>query len=577
MSGHFFNDPPTPGMIAKLSKPGPLTIYVGLGGTIDRTGTSWAAMIATILEKNGVEKEAAQALIQSTSNERSATTAEILLRDATDDRNEFERNLRDSIRATLYSPRKHLRGRLLWNVAALAYANARAGYSTMLITPNYDDYLYRELDRYYDEKKSLFPEDFASVLQPLEVVTGTDSVGSPMADPAGATPRGGGEGYQLPPVSVKKSSSPTITCVHVHGFVGEDESRGTPVVGELTYNQTRRRTTDVLRQAFAGRHLIIVGSSLTDGPLCEALLDVAAAEVERGTPRRRRHVISPLQAPEWRDKTLRSLLDRRHEALGLETIHPHHYGQVGQFLSEVAGAMYRGDGSAQRTGSHPSRYNRRLRLWWEAQQPRLFENEEMPEVAYQVLKKALERIRVVAKFVPEEELKLELWGRYDPNHLRRLRLIGTSIGPWDDAQAAHYADIDPNSQYFAARVFTMAAPLVHHEPPDHVGRWKSYVGIPIWVDRSTFQLPVGVAVLASMRPYSAADSRCVDGISPESVIATPNLKRLFRAFEVMTYLGQAILKDEGDLATAKRDILDYLRSNSRPPRRGSRAPNVSSS
>lgn len=565
MSGHFFNDPLTAGVIADLSKPGPLTIYVGLGGTIDRTGTSWAAMIQTILEKNGVERHTATALIASTSNERSATTAEILLREATDDEPDFERNLRDSIRTTLYSPRKHLRGRLLWNVAALAYANAHRGHSTIVVTPNYDEYLYRELQRYYDEKRALFPATFGSVLQPLEVVTGNDKSRTPANEPdmEGSSQ---GTAYELPHISTKKSDSPTITCVHIHGFVGETKAEGTPVVGELTYNQTRRRTTEILSTLFKNRHLIVVGSSLTDGPLCEALLDVTGEDAESPRPKRRRYVISPLQAPEWSNKTLRPLMDRRHEALGLETVHPHHYGQVGQFLSEVAGAMYRGDGAAQRVESHRSRYNRRLRLWWAAQLPRLFENADTPDVAYQVLKKSLERIRTVAKFSPGEELKLELWGRYDPNHARRLRLIGTSIGPWDDTQTAHYADIAPNSQYFAARVFTMAAPMVYHEPKEHTGRWKSYVGIPVWVDRSTFQLPVGVAVLASMRPYPDGDTRLVDEVSPESSITIPNLKTLLRAFEVMTYLGEAMLKDEGTLAEAKQEILRYLRISSRPSR-----------
>ncbi|MFC7501807.1 hypothetical protein [Nocardioides sp. GCM10030258] len=564
MSGHFFNDQPTPGMIADLSKPGPLTIYVGLGGTIDRTGTSWSAMIQTILEKNGVERDTARALIASTSNERSATTAEILLRDSTDDQAEFERNLRDSIRATLYSSRKHLRGRLLWNIAALAYANAYRGHSTILVTPNYDEYLYRELQRYYEEKRGLFPESFASVLQPLEVVTGSDTDASGASGTAGfSSDAPPGVAYELPRISTKKSTSPTITCIHIHGFVGEEESVGTPVVGELTYNQTRRRTTEILETLFKHRHLIVVGSSLTDGPLCEALLAATNQGAENSGPKRRRYVISPLQAPEWSDKTLRPLMDRRHEALGLETVHPHHFGQVGQFLSEVAGAMYRGDGTAQRTESHPSRYNRRLREWWGAQQPRLFENPNSPEAAYQVLKKSLDRIRTVAKFAPGEELKLELWGRYDPNHARRLRLIGTSIGPWDDVRTAHYADIAPDSQYFAARVFTMAAPMVHNEPKGHAGRWKTYVGIPIWVDRSTFQLPLGVAVLASMRPYPDEDPRLGDGVSVESAIAIPNLKTLLRAFEVMTYLGEAILKDEGTLAEAKQEILGYLKASSR--------------
>ena len=520
---HFFQKKSTYSLISELSEPRDWTIYVGLGATFDRTNTSWRSLVVALFEGFGIDERDATNWIERATLVGAATALEALYLSRYPDPDAYVRRLREDIARQLYGPKELLKGQLLDRIAEFAQHNAARDHSVALVTPNYDAYLYRALEGLPD-----LPTHF----EVLPLRTLDDQTSS------------------LPQGWRRKGN---VSCIHVHGFVSDDTStedhRGIPVLGEITYARSAARTQAALETLFKNRNVMIIGSSLSDGPLVNALITTAQAN----TRKVKRLVIQPLQGPEWRfgdDAELQGVLGLntdRLAAMGLENTMPTHFGQTGQLLAEVSATMIAQDAEEITIESHPRRYERRLEAWWKKWSDACRQNLDVQVQHHDWLRRINDAIRTVADVGVEEETKLEVWARWDPSRGRELGLWASSVGTWTAFDAMRRDSITKDSDYRSVAVFCAGTPKIMHVDSTSRDRWKSYFGVPIWDVRSDPSLPVGVVTIASMWSGEFAHDGHTRG-----VIGAHNLVKLSKAMTLMRDAGLAILTKSDTNASRRR-------------------------
>jgi hypothetical protein len=303
--------------------------------------------------------------------------------------------------------------------------------------------------------------------------------------------------------------------------------------------------------------VVVVGSRVVDAPLIQGFLDTRNS----GKPRT---VFQAMQSSEWQGLSaleLRQALninDQRLKALKVKSVRPDFYGQIGQIFAEAAHCIRLAVSAEIRSETCAARYDHRLEEWWRtwreeallihypdhggAEEP-VADWAAYPDSSqyrhHVKLVHAVERVRSLLDASPAENLKLEVWSRWEPNKDRQLCLWASSVGPFLDTQIMRRDDIKVGSKYKSVQVFCAGAPMFLHEGDDEEGdtRWKSYFALPIWLeadDRS--QLPVGVVSLASMRHGNPANRSQKPGSVSEA-----NLKYIFAAISVMQTVGAEIL------------------------------------
>ncbi|MEO6473381.1 MAG: hypothetical protein ABIO14_16410, partial [Aeromicrobium sp.] len=135
------------------------TVYVGLGATIDQTDLSWEGLVKRVLAhessitgpNHNLARKEIDHWVEKQGPQRAATTAEALLRKRRGDK--WLQALSAQIEDALYGPRELMAGAIIDSLAQWAATVAQRGGSVLFVTPNYDDYLYRELrslDAYTD-------------------------------------------------------------------------------------------------------------------------------------------------------------------------------------------------------------------------------------------------------------------------------------------------------------------------------------------------------------------------------------------------------------------------------------------
>ncbi|MBA3618002.1 MAG: SIR2 family protein [Acidothermales bacterium] len=442
---------------------------------------------------------------------RAATIAENLYQRYDDPRLEIQEDLR----RILYGPHRFLHGRLLESVIHFALTLARMGRSIALVTPNYDDYL-------YDELVTGITKLQATSSEPSDVPTTSLIV----VDDDSALP-------------TEWCSNKGILCVYMHGYVPRAPGTpvGMPILGEADYFGSYRRSLALLKAMFEGRNVLMVGSSVTDGPLVNALL--ATKQASKDGESLRRVALLPLQGQEWNEAppSSRDQLARwnseRLTYLNVTPIYPDFYIQSGQFLHEVQRCLKFGDGNSMTEMVSPRRYGSRLVDWWRT----WFEDNcrtSGPQAQHhELLNRACGVIREAIGAPLEESLKLEVWVRWRPDSERTLALWASSVGTWPDLHSMRSDQINPDSDYKSVQVFCAGAPLFLDEEKSAQTRWRSYLGVPIWLDRAEGQVPVGVVSLASLKK-SASGS-----------VGLHNLAALDMAIDRMRKVGRVIV-DGGD-------------------------------
>lgn len=501
MADHFFQRGVTYNQLARLSEPTVWVVYVGLGATIDRTDVSWVKLVERLLGKYSHDTVSAgdvRTWVERHGPQRAATTAETLLKHAKG--RYWLQALKQDIRDLLYGPRVLMAGSMLDALSEWAYSIASAGGAVLFVTPNYDEYLYQELSGL---------SSLGVRINPVQVMAARGS-------------------YELP----KSWSQPgTVTCVHMHGYVPQSErgTKGVPALGEITYQLTSADTTKLLSKVFTRRNVLIVGSSLADGPLVDSL--IKTAKESTGSTR---FAVLPLQGAEWRDDDLvdgvnhgvRQLNTERLEALALEEIAPDYFGQIAQLLYESSDLLGSGsDLSKLELKGDKRRYDTRIGAWW-ANWEKVSCNPDSQRFHHRLLASALPHVKADIGAINDEGIKIEVWCRWKPNDERKLALWATSIGTWSDKELSRKGEISLTSNYMAVRVFCSGSPEIYFEPEESDSRWRAYFGFPVWHYGLTGRFIVGVVIIASVWPHRGDAKRGKKQTEGGGSITEENLKRI---------------------------------------------------
>ncbi|PFG15495.1 hypothetical protein ATK74_3043 [Propionicimonas paludicola] len=511
MNEHFFRRQSTYARIRDLSTPDHWVVYVGLGATIDRTDVSWSNLVQQLLGKFWKETDAnledVSDWVTNLGPERAATAAEALYQWR--DKGNWVGHLQADLGSILYGPRRMMAGMLLQALSMWAAMIAWQGGSVLFVTPNYDSYLYEEL---HLQSEGLAPR---VVLNPVVVL---------------------GEGEGLPG---NVTSPGSLTCVHLHGSVPYgDRPVGIPVVGEVTYSMTSARTSAFLTECIESARLLIVGSSVSDGPLVSSLIATSSSEGLQP-----RYAILPHQGSEWLASSgvrhgIKALSSDRLAALALTAINPDFYSQVAQLLLESTWALMRGDVDRLETVRYRRRYDERLARWWRGWSGHC-DDSAAQAFHHDILDRYLKMVRFQLGASPDEGLKIEIWARWSPNHLRELALWAASIGTWRDHELMRRDTISLESPYFAVRVFCAGSPQLDAAGADAPGRWKTSFGMPLWHDgKGDGPVPVGVVVVSSTWGVKAGPGH------GESSLRERNLDRIQRAMPWLEEAGELILDKE---------------------------------
>lgn len=469
----FFNDRDTWEQITALAKVERLVVYAGAGVTIDRTRTSWAALLRGLLlhEPLDISPEEASFVLSTHTPQAAASLAYEAFRRIYPDP---EKIMQAEMRRLLY-PYEVIPGyaRLSSSIAAVLQLWVDSGRSAALVTPNYEDVLLEELRQVSETDTNIFYVG-ESDLNSLWETQG-------------------------------------VKYVYLHGALPElagVPEQASPVLTERDYDAREHAIRNALELAFTDSAVLLIGTSLQDSPLISALL-----RSREKAPDALRFAVLPTQGAAWRlfdnqsqsapsaVKVAEFKLRRAHlsalrlEHLGVCGIYPDYYSQVPQLLDEVRECVT--VELPYEDADFASRYGHRLRDWWGAWVKDLG---SLQLEHHDELRRQLEILRTMLAADRKEQLKIELWLRWEPGRKRCLRLWASSQGTISEPDASREEPIRGDSDFVAVNVFCEGKTLMPTAVP--AGRWPTYVGVPLYFvsgSATAVSLPVGSVVVASMR------------------------------------------------------------------------------
>lgn len=486
----FFHDPHTHGEISSLSVLETVVIYAGLGVTIDRTQLNWRGLVAGLLEDLGLTEAQQQAVFAAAggSDIAAASIAFELYADSAG-KNALK-NMQKRMRSLLYPV--HLvsdAGQLITALGTLMDAWSQAGKTVVVVTPNYED-----------ELLTLLKGMTSSSVQEVHVNSGT-----------------------APADAEALLATPGMKYVYLHGSIPDTGPMTKPVLHERDYFESEESVRGFLTTLFRGASTLFIGTSLTDPPLVAALL----GSQDSGHIR---YSLHPLQASSWptdlaerRDQVAYHDLRLRH--LGVRGIYPDYFGQTAQFLHEVRECQRRG--LPYEAAKFDSRYGQRLCRWWDKWSPKFGTAARQP-TAHKALATLLDDgIRPILGTT--EEMKIELWLRWEPEGRRQLALWASSTGTWRSTSTMRMVDIEAGSPWVAASIFTQGR-IVRSKGT--WGRWKHFAGVPLdYTEGDSPAVPIGAIVLASM-----------SGDPKGALVDRSKSAALVAALELLQGAGQQILE-----------------------------------
>lgn len=509
-SDAFFHRPETRDMIAKLAGWQGWTIYIGAGGSVDRTGLTWSRLVDRLLEEFVPDADLRRVVLTQHGEQRAATIACSLYGDGEESADRIARKIQD----LLYGNPGYLAGRMLPFVAGLAVTLWQTGSPVAIVTPNYDSYLLDELRLQLAPEGARSPKELDSLLQHFVARRDGDTL----------------ERLE------QCLESQAITFVSLHGFIPKrGEAVSAPVVSEADYHRTYEESTQILGRLFTDRNLLILGSSLTDPPLVSALhqtkraADEAADARGETRPRCERVAVLPLQGGEWAQVPREQLpgavqlTEQRLATLDVEPIFPDFFGQVGQLVHEAAKCIEWGDVNDLLAFTSTRRYGSRLVAWWRDWIDCTRADSAAQAADHQRLRDICAKAADLLGTPSSEPLKLEAWVRWQPGSgSRELALWASSVGTWPDVQSMRKDVIRPDSPYRSVKAFCLGAPTIMNGRPDDATRWKTYLAVPVWLAREEGWLQVGVLSLASMRKEGTASlNRTAPGLGAVIKLMAP--------------------------------------------------------
>lgn len=534
----FFHQDFTARSLLRLSNATSLTIYCGAGVTIDRTGYGWGALIGSVFAPDTAAHSShptSDEIEVLQTREDPLRLASILTRFALEShasQTELKKYVTPLLQNRLYRAKGWQAGRLTRNVCSAAVAAATLGVEIDIVTTNYDTYIEEAFEVALKRIARSAVADLLDAQMPgLKVYVYEGDTSEPV---------------EVEAVRQNSASDRFIQLHYIHGRVPmSGASNGHLVISELDYASSRHRTEEVLRRYIdADRSLIILGASLTDPPLINALSDsVPRGEVENY----QRFAVMPRSSfqfgsqPAATDSRLVAHMSKRAELLGLRLLVPDFRFQVAQFCQELSSCIESEDADKFLADSERYRYGLRLMDWWNhwSKLPVAMD----PHALFDVLQRRMEQIHELltgsaappyGSHADREVFRLELWVREKPRS-RRLTMWGNTTGPIMDQKARRRAPLELDSVNASVRAFTEGRP--QHVDGSQVGhstessRWNSYLCVPYYAKTEIGRIPVGVVTLASSAPID------------ESVLPLANILHMSALRDHLINCGQELLEE----------------------------------
>lgn len=464
----FFARPSTKRYIDQLSRFDNLAVFVGAGVSIDRTGLTWSALMAHLLAQKSIPLDAALRLVDALGGPMQAgSLAEQLYCPASIDE-ECRVEMANVLRSALYKHRDRLGGSISRAIAELWLESENAGRTMAILTTNYDSHLEEDIQVALSLwEKSVRPSDRLAGLRDR----------------------------------IKKESPIT----YLHGKIPKNERiTDLPVISERDYLAKAPEVESALKQEFTHRNTVFLGSSLTDRPLLNALIDSQDSARSNGVRRVALVSRAGLQATKADDESVTTLrhFSTRLDHFGVEAVYFDHYCQVGQFLSEMRIA------STLDPGSYPEseqRYGERLGRWWRAWYEQINTAQKFEQVQTDHHRRLKEKLSELKRDLGahDEDLKVELWIRWNPtNQNRKFLLWASSYALYEGWKAALQIPIANDSKHACVQAFRSGR--IAYGEADERKRWRTSIGLPL-EPNGEVGLVVGSIVVVSMtRP---GDSR----------------------------------------------------------------------
>ncbi|MDN4646194.1 SIR2 family protein [Arthrobacter sp. PsM3] len=507
-SVEFFHSTVTKTAIEKLASKKNLVIYCGAGTTIDRTGLGWAALITSIFTggtSKGYPTDEEIKLMAKTEASplqlASILTQYSLENFSTDVK--MQENLGARLASLLYQNASWAGGLTSEFIAQLAFeVSAGSGGSVTIVTTNYDTFIETRIRELCTGFSSVQPEDVLAdgadeIVQTNQRTVSVNAISNDQLEQ---------------PLEVNHSAD-GVQFVYLHGSVdAAGTHRGTLVLSEADYQRTRQYSVELLSLLFSRQQsaVVILGASLTDPPLIEALAVTRKNAEDPGNKISRvcvlpisstgyvRHGLSPQAMSQ-----MKRHITKRGRLLGVDILIPDFHFQVAQFGYELSLA------AAERPYStSDERYGMRLSRWFTDWEKTNEKHEEFSAKFFAYSQKRLALLRSsyfdydTDDNGEDESLRLEIWARTGRG-TRQLSLIASSLGVLTDKTVRRCEPLSVTSTNASVRAFQEGRPLhvdatdiLRSGKADVTSRWKSYLSVPI---KNDDVVPVGVVTLASTR------------------------------------------------------------------------------
>lgn len=449
--GSYFERNTTFDFIENVAQQRSLVIYVGAGVSIDRTGLQWEHLIDKLMAKKVSNDEVRKRLLSDSPLQSASIVKQLYINEARDLKGANTRIMRD-VHSCLYAEQWR-RADIARSVMKLVAELKEQGKLCYVVTTNYDDSLQQELRTLNAERGKR--KDKKLVLKTL------------VSKPEVAIGRIDGEVDRL---------MGEDRIVHIHGYVPENDVRqlGRITLSEVDYAKAYPLSSKILERLFKQNSVLILGSSLTDPPLLNAL----ATTANTGPKDRGRFAVMPVQGfrlPLDLQKDIRENVVSRMKHFDVQVTFPDYYSEVSQFVTEVRICARQGDlVGTLRTSS--KRHGARLHDWWRAwEKPRKTDWAKANNKDHELLKTCVDKLMGHLQS-QVYDVEVEIWVRWKPDENgTRLRLWASSKAAWPDVDA-RTAKVVNGSAYLSVQTFTLGRVEIH---PPNERRQRRYLSVPI--------------------------------------------------------------------------------------------------
>lgn len=518
----FFHQEDAHRIIEKVAEQDSLVVYAGAGVSIDRTGLSWPSLVEQMMKDHIPEADVRQVIMSSNSSLQAATIVSQMYRSRSGEK-DATHVIVNKLRTLLYAGRAWQRGELAMSIVQLIAELSNKDKPFRVVTTNYDAFIEDEIRVLNARRRKLG----------MQGIKLTRSVVNPAHFPD--------------KFDIDEYTTPG-RLVYLHGHVSRSVEDDEKVDGrglhrkadgadkgvtlsEVDYRMSHAPSSAILEDLFEKSSVLIVGSSLTDPPLLNALAKVTNGREVESRNKYLRVAIMPLQGLGIHKQdsrlinTMKKNVTLRMEQFGVKVLFPDFYSQVPQFLNEVRICSEQCSSTRPYAGPwSPIRYESRLtswwKEWWDSRCQKLVESQKMD---HDTLRDELSEIE--HQLGGEGEvIKLEIWLRWEPSGSKRqLKLWASSIGTWPHLQSMRLADIEAESNIFSVRSFCLGRPEIY-ATNNESDRWLTYLCVPIRIGSYENDLPVGVISLASMTKME--DSRVNASYGDQIVNITNAIRKI---------------------------------------------------